>query len=92
MKHHHERYDGKGYPDNLRKEEIPLEARIIAVADSYEAMTSNRTYKEAKSKEEALFEIERCSGTQFDPDIVKVFLRIMRDDRENFQETITMQR
>lgn len=71
---HHERWDGKGYPCGLKGEDIPLEARIIAVADVYEAMTAKRSYQRTKSKEEAVAELERCSGTQFDPDIVKVFV------------------
>lgn len=77
VRYHHERFDGKGYPDKLIGYEIPLESRIIAVADSYEAMTANRPYQKTKSKKDALLEIERCAGTQFDPQIVEVFLRIM---------------
>ncbi|MHB8130055.1 MAG: HD domain-containing phosphohydrolase [Mobilitalea sp.] len=71
---HHERWDGTGYPGKLKEEEIPLEARIIAIADSYHAMTCDRPYRKAMSKEAALEEIERCAGTQFDPIIVKLFL------------------
>ncbi|WP_312700834.1 HD domain-containing phosphohydrolase [Sedimentibacter sp.] len=78
VRHHHERFDGTGYPDRLKEHEIPLESRIITVADAYEAMTSNRPYQAAKNKEEALHEIKRCSGTQFDPEIAEVFLRIMK--------------
>ena len=73
---HHEKWDGKGYPKGLKVEEISLQARIIAVADSYDAMTSERSYRIALSKEEAINEIKRCSGTQFDPGIVKVFVEI----------------
>lgn len=72
--YHHERWDGKGYPCGLKGDDIPLEARIIAVADVYEAMTAKRSYQRTKSKEEAIAELERCSGTQFDPNIVKVFV------------------
>ena len=68
---HHERWDGKGYPRGLKGDEIPLFSRIISVADAFEAMTANRTYRNAISKEEAVKELVRCSGTQFDPDIVK---------------------
>jgi diguanylate cyclase (GGDEF)-like protein len=68
--HHHERWDGAGYPNRLRGEEIPLGARIIFVADAYDAMTSERVYMEARSPSDALEELERCSGSQFDPAIV----------------------
>ncbi len=71
---HHERWDGKGYPRGLKEEEIPIQSRIIALADSYDAMTNKLTYKKALSKEEAIEEIKRCSGTQFDPDLVEVFI------------------
>jgi putative nucleotidyltransferase with HDIG domain len=73
--HHHERFDGKGYPDGIAGEQIPLGARIITVADSYNAMTSDRTYRRALSREEALSELERNAGTQFDPSVVKAFMR-----------------
>jgi len=71
---HHERWDGRGYPRGLQGDEIALQARIIAVADSYDAMTSDRSYRKGMSEDEAKNEIRRCSGTQFDPEIVKVFL------------------
>jgi HD-GYP domain-containing protein (c-di-GMP phosphodiesterase class II) len=71
--HHHERLDGKGYPGGLSGDEIPLGARIIAVADSFDAITSDRPYRRAASAEDAAREIERCSGTQFDPEIVRAF-------------------
>ena len=63
----HERYDGEGYPDGLAGEEIPLEARIVTVCDSYSAMTTDRPYRRGRSAEEALAELYRCAGTQFDP-------------------------
>jgi diguanylate cyclase (GGDEF)-like protein len=71
--HHHERWDGAGYPDRLRGEEIPLGARIIFVADAFDAMTSERVYSEAVSERDALAELERCAGTQFDPAVVEAF-------------------
>lgn len=75
--YHHERWDGKGYPRGLKGEEIPLFCRILAVADAYDAMTNDRTYRKALSKEEAIAEIRRNAGTQFDPQVVEIFLRIM---------------
>jgi diguanylate cyclase (GGDEF)-like protein len=72
--HHHERWDGKGYPDGLSGESIPLGARIIFIADAFDAMTSERLYRAAMSYDEAVAEVERCSGTQFDPRIVEAFL------------------
>jgi diguanylate cyclase (GGDEF)-like protein len=71
--HHHERWDGAGYPDGLRGEQIPLGARIIFVTDAYDAMTSDRIYRPRRSSRAALAELERCAGTQFDPDIVAAF-------------------
>jgi HD-GYP domain-containing protein (c-di-GMP phosphodiesterase class II) len=74
IRYHHERYDGCGYPDGIAGNEIPIIARIISVADAYDAMTSERSYhKEMKSKDAAK-EIYRCSGTQFDPIVVQAFL------------------
>lgn len=72
---HHERWDGSGYPLGLKNEEIPLISRIIAVADSYDAMIHERVYKKAMRKEEAIKELRRCSGTQFDPEIVEIFIK-----------------
>lgn len=75
--HHHERYDGKGYPDGLKGEEIPLGARIISVADAYQAMTENRPYRRALSEEAAISELIKGSGSQFDPSVVQAFLKIL---------------
>lgn len=80
--HHHERYDGTGYPKGLKGDRIPLGARIMAVADSYDAMTSNRPYRKAMTAEVALAEIIKNSGTQFDPKIVEVFVQIIRSEIE----------
>ncbi len=72
---HHERWDGKGYPRRLKGEEIPFEARIIAIADAYDSMTSNRSYRKAMNREEALKEIINEAGKQFDPGIVNIFIK-----------------
>ncbi|GAB6106582.1 HD domain-containing protein [Fusibacter bizertensis] len=71
---HHERWDGKGYPRSLKGERIPIEARIITIADSYDAMTSNRSYREQMSLNEAVLELKRNAGLQFDPQITKIFV------------------
>jgi len=76
VRQHHERVDGTGYPDGVRKDKICLEARIITVADSFDVMTSPNSYKRQLSKEEALQEIKNNSGAQFDPEVVDVFLKI----------------
>lgn len=78
IRHHHERVDGAGYPDGLKEEAIPLLSRIITIADAYEAMTSGRAYRSALTPEQAIQEIEACSGTQFDPQMAKVFLSTLR--------------
>lgn len=80
--HHHERYDGKGYPAGLAGEQIPLMGRIICLADCFDAMTSSRTYRKALPLEVALHEIRRCSGTQFDPVLADAFLRIRPETLE----------
>jgi len=71
--HHHERWDGGGYPGNLRGSDIPLGSRIISVADSYDALTTTRPYRTARTKDEAIREIVRCSGTQFNDEVVNAF-------------------
>ncbi len=74
IRHHHERYDGKGYPSNLKENDIPARSRIIAVADTYDAMTSDRPYRKALPIEQALSELEKNKGTQFDPVMVEAFI------------------
>lgn len=74
--HHHERWDGTGYPHRLEGTAIPLEARILAVADAFDAMVSERPYRAALAREDARSEVGRCSGTQFDPDVASAFLSL----------------
>jgi len=76
IEHHHERYDGRGYPSQLKGDEIPLGARIIMVADSFDAITSSRPYRKPLSFDEAMAEIARCANSQFDPRVVEVFLKL----------------
>ena len=78
IKHHHEWCDGTGYPDGLKGERIPMGARIISIADAYDTMTTRRPYRDVISQEEALEELRRCSGTQFDPILVGVFGEALR--------------
>ncbi len=75
--HHHEKWNGEGYPDGLAKKDIPLLSRIIAIVDAYDVMTSGRPYKEAVSREEALKEIEDCAGSQFDPELAEKFVKMI---------------
>jgi diguanylate cyclase (GGDEF)-like protein len=77
--HHHEFFDGSGYPDGLAGEQIPLGARIIAIADAYDTITSERTYKKPRTPEEAFRELERCGGAQFDPELMQKFVARMRE-------------
>jgi len=77
VRHHHERLDGKGYPDRLKYDEIPFMAKIITIADSYDSMTSDRPYRLAPPKEYAISELKRCSGTQFEPQAVEAFLSVL---------------
>jgi HD-GYP domain-containing protein (c-di-GMP phosphodiesterase class II) len=76
--YHHERYDGKGYPFGLAGDRIPLEARIFAVVDAYDAMTSDRPYRKAITHDEAIQEIVANAGTQFDPAVVQVFQEVSK--------------
>jgi HD-GYP domain-containing protein (c-di-GMP phosphodiesterase class II) len=77
IRHHHERLDGTGYPDRIGAEELPLESRIIFVADVFEAITADRPYRKARSADEALAELERNAGTWFDPECVAAVRRVV---------------
>ncbi len=89
VKHHHERWDGNGYPDKLSGIGIPFSARVIAIADTYDAMTSTRSYRKALDHDIAINEIEKCAGSQFDPELAKKFVEIeniIRAAKENPEE------
>ena len=86
VKHHHERYDGNGYPGKLKGEAIPYLARITAVADSFDAMTSRRTYRDSLDLDFVKTEFERCKGTQFDPKCSDAFLDILNNEFEKIEE------
>ncbi len=86
VKHHHERYDGNGYPSKLKGEEIPYLARIAAVADTFDAMTSRRSYRGPIDVEHVKEEIKICEGTQFDPQIAEVFIEILNNDFDKIKE------
>ena len=87
VRHHHEKWDGSGYPDHLVGEDIPLMARILCIADCYDAMASNRPYRDAMPHEQVLAEVERCSGTQFDPGLARVFVDSFSQNR-GFESTL----
>ena len=80
VRHHHEAVDGRGYPDGLRDVDIPLMSRIVAIADAYDAMTSDRPYRKALPRNQAVEELEQNKGTQFDPGLVQAFLRILNNE------------
>lgn len=80
---HHERWDGSGYPRKLCADEIPLISRIISVVDAYDAMTNDRCYRRAMHRKEAMFELVDHAGTQFDPEIVKIMLSVLEDERQS---------
>lgn len=87
VRHHHERFDGKGYPDGLKGKDIPLIAAIISVADAFDAMNSDRPYRKGLSVPQALTEIERNKGTQFDPEVADIFLQLMKNGSIEEQNT-----
>lgn len=82
VRHHHEKFNGEGYPDRLKGEEIPLAARILSVADSFDAMISDRAYKPTRTKQDAMRELDRCKEIQFDPAVVDAFLRFLEETPE----------
>jgi len=86
--HHHERYGGGGYPDGLRGTEIPYLARVLTVADSFDAMTSNRPYKARRNYDDAILELRRCSYTQFDPVIAEAFISVIQENKDNFNDIL----
>ena len=91
-KHHHERYDGRGYPDQFKGEDIPLFSRIVLISDTFDAMTSNRSYRKGLSQNIAFNELKQFSGTQFDPSLVDVFIKALKkafqEEEETFQLSI----
>jgi two-component system cell cycle response regulator len=91
IRHHHERWDGTGYPDRLSGEDIPLEARIIGVAEAYDAMLVDRAYQVGRSPEEAVAEMQRCAGTQFDLKIVQAFRMVLANQQEQSTEEVVSQ-
>ncbi len=85
---HHERWDGRGYPNGIMSKEIPLPSRILAIADTYDAMTSNRSYRKGLPHEVALEEIKNCADTQFDPEIVKAFVKVESIFKESLENPV----
>ena len=91
-RYHHERYDGKGYPKGLKGEDIPLYGRIIGVADAFDAMTSNRVYRNHMDTDYVLNEMERGRGTQFDPNVLDAFFRLIDSNKINLEELYAQKR
>jgi diguanylate cyclase (GGDEF)-like protein len=87
--YHHERYDGTGYPHNLKGKEIPFLARILTVVDSFDAMTSHRPYNKRRTYEEAIEELKKCSGTQFDPEIAEAFIQVIQEGKFNINSRVS---
>ncbi len=95
IRHHHEKYDGTGYPMGLSRQDIPLHARIMAITDAFDAMTSDRSYRTGIPMEKAVDELLRYSGSQFDPNIVPIFIEALKENYgpqyEGFDKKILMQ-
>ncbi len=87
-RHHHERYDGRGYPDKISGDEIPLGARILCLADSFDAMTTQRSYNRPKKLEDAIFDLKTNAGGQFDPQLSEIFINLLRQEPEKLKETL----
>jgi HD-GYP domain-containing protein (c-di-GMP phosphodiesterase class II) len=83
---HHENWDGSGYPRGLVGDNIPLIGRVVAIADCYDAMTSDRSYRKALPHDVSVAELERCAGAQFDPELVPTFIRVLEEHREQAKE------
>jgi diguanylate cyclase (GGDEF)-like protein len=92
VRHHHERYDGTGYPDRIAGEGIPLEARIIAVVDAYSAITADRVYQGARTRQQALQELQRCAGTHFDPHVVDAFAAVIEEESARIRRRLGARR
>lgn len=90
VKHHHERYDGRGYPSSLKGEDIPLCARIVCIADSFDAMTSDRSYRPRFTLYKALDELKKCKGTQFDPTLVDLFVPEILNNKEQIEKDLNI--
>lgn len=88
VRHHHERWDGAGYLDKLAGEAIPCLARVLAIADSYDAMTSDRAYRKTKTHDQAMAEIRRCAGGQFDPEMAAVFAAFTPEDLRQTEDAM----
>ena len=90
VKHHHERFDGRGYPSGLKGEDIPLCARIVCIADSFDAMTSDRSYRPRYTLFKAIEEIENCKGTQFDPYLADAFVVAIKENKEKIEQDLNI--
>ena len=92
VRHHHERFDGTGYPDGLAGDQIPLEARIIAAVDAFSAITNERVYGVGRSREGAIEEMRRCAGTHFDPAVVQALVACLEEEAARLQRRLAARR